>query len=143
MSTSKFYISTDVSKMNIEFIHEYLSAQSYWAKGRSREDVEKSMRNSLCFAVLNEVDKQVGFARVATDYVVFSWLMDVFIDENYKGKGLGSMLLNFISNYAELKQVNGIGLKTKDAHDFYDKFGFSKIDNPDVWMFRKNNKEKN
>ena len=136
--SSEFYVSTDVSKMNIDYIHRYLSEKSYWAKGRSKADVLKSIKNSLCFGVFSKDGEQVGFARVATDYVVFSWLMDVFIDEIYKGNGLGTMLIDCIKNHEELKKVNGIGLKTNDAHKFYKKFGFNKIDNPEEWMFKKN-----
>lgn len=134
----EFNIITDKEKMDFNYIHKYLSEKSYWAKGRSKADVIKSINNSLCFAVMNGENNQVGFARVATDFVVFSWLMDVFIDEAYRGKGLGKMLMEFINNYPELKKVNGFGLKTKDTHSFYEKFGFKKINDPEVWMFKKN-----
>ena len=135
---SNWYISTDALKMDIYFIHDYLSTQSYWAKGRSLELVKKSMENSLCFGVFNSNDQQVAFARIATDYVVFAWLMDVFVDNKYQGQGIGSMLMKYIVNYPELKGVNGMGLRTSDAHGLYKKFGFDKIPNPETWMLKKN-----
>lgn len=133
-----FYIFTDKSKMDINFIHNYLSGQSYWAKGRSKALVQKSMENSLCFGIFNTSNRQVGFARLVTDYVVFAWLMDVFVDEEFKGKGLGKMLIDHIITLPELKEVNGIGLRTNDAHGLYEKFGFEKILEPETWMLKKN-----
>jgi len=133
-----FYISTDKDKMNMNFIHEYLSNQSYWAKGRSLELVKKSILNSMCFGVFTKDDIQIGFARIATDYVVFAWIMDVFIDENYKKQGVGKVLIDYIVNHDELKGVNGIGLRTQDAHEFYRRFGFDNIPNPESWMLKKN-----
>nr|WP_298998711.1 GNAT family N-acetyltransferase [uncultured Allomuricauda sp.] len=135
---NKCYISTDVSKMNVEFIHKYLSETSYWAQGRSKDLVEKSIENSLCFGAFNANDNQVGFARVATDYVVFAWLMDVFIVQDFKGKGIGQLLLQAIMDHPDVKKVNGIGLRTNDAQEFYRKFGFDMVPDPTTWMFKKN-----
>ena len=125
--------------MDMDFIHDYLSNRSYWAKGRSKELVLKSIQNSICFGIFDYSNKQVGFARLVTDYVVFAWLMDVFIDETFKGKGLGKMLLQYVLESQELQQVNGIGLRTKDAHSLYEKFGFKNIDDPKTWMLKKSN----
>ncbi len=132
-----FHISTNRSDMDVEFIHYFLSEESYWATGRSRELVEKSMAHSICFGLF-EGKKQIGFARVATDYVVFAWLMDLFIDPAYRGQGLGEQLVHAIVDHPDLKEVNGIGLRTEDAQGLYSKFGFTDIKNPDTWMFRKN-----
>ena len=73
-------ISTDKHKIDLDFVHQYLSEEAYWSKGRSKEAVARSIANSLCFAVLDvKSKKQIGFARVATDYVVFAWVMDLFV----------------------------------------------------------------
>ena len=134
-----YYISTDIHKMDIPFIHDYLSRRSYWALGRAEEEVIKSMKNSMCFGVFNEKDVQVGFARIATDFVVFAWVMDVFIDEAYLGLGLGKKLIEAIVEHPELQNVNGIGLRTNDAHELYKKFGFEGIEKPETWMLKKMN----
>lgn len=133
-----YTLTTEFGKMNLDFIHSYLSEKSYWAKGRSMELVRKSMANSICFGLFEE-DKQIGFARVATDYVVFAWLMDLFIDPEYRNHGLGQMLLQYILEYPDLQTVNSMGLRTQDAHDLYRKFGFGEIPDPDTWMFKKCN----
>ncbi len=114
----KFYIITDQSRMDLEFIHVYLFGQSYWAKGRSIERVKKSMSHSLCFGLFAGT-RQIGFGRVATDYVVFAWIMDLFVDPLYRGKGLGRMLIQTIIEHPELQDVNSIGFRTQDAHELY------------------------
>ena len=139
MKSTEVYISADRSKLDIGFIHEYLSNEAYWAKGRSLEDVKKSIENSLCFGIYDRnSEKQLGFARVATDYVVFAWIMDLFIDKKHRGLGYSKLLMDAMINHTELKNVNGFGLRTNDAHGLYSQFGFGQIPNPDTWMFKKN-----
>ena len=82
-----FTISTDRIKLDIDIIHTYLSNTSYWAQGRPRSMVEKSIQHSLNFG-LYDSDQQVGFARVVTDYATFAWLCDVFVLESHQGLGL-------------------------------------------------------
>ncbi|WP_350291806.1 GNAT family N-acetyltransferase [uncultured Croceitalea sp.] len=131
-------ISRNKTMLDIDFIHNYLSMESYWAKGRSREDVVKSIENSICFGVFNEEQSQIGFARVITDGVVFAWIMDVFITDDYRGRGIAKKLIKQVVNVPELKNVNGIGLRTNDAHGLYEKFGFKKIENSETWMLKNN-----
>ncbi len=133
MNQEDFYISTDPSGLDINFIHHYLSQESYWAKGRSRETVEKSIRNSLCFGVYTP-NKQVGFARVVTDFAIFAWVMDVFIADAYRGKGLGKQLVAYIMDYPELQHLQRWGLNTADAHELYRKFGFHASQKPEWYM---------
>ncbi|WP_223826548.1 GNAT family N-acetyltransferase [Flagellimonas sp. S3867] len=126
--------------MDIPLIHQYLSQQSYWAKGRSVELVEKSIDNSLCFGVFDENENQIAFARIATDFVVFAWLMDVFVKESHKGIGVGKLLMDAIVYHPDLTPVKGIGLRTNDAHNFYRKYGFDSIPDPETWMFKMRSK---
>ena len=82
-----YSISTDRSRLDIDLIHNYLSNESYWATGRSREVVERSIENSLPFGIYNG-DKQVGFARIVTDYATFAWVADVFVLPEHRDIGL-------------------------------------------------------
>ena len=66
------YISTDKSKLQLEVIADFLNNKSYWAKTRSKATIEKSIANSICFGVFTQENKQVGFARVITDFAVFA-----------------------------------------------------------------------
>jgi len=72
-----YEISTEKSRLDIPLIHRFLSEQSYWAKGRSVETVQKSIDHSLCFGVYHTKSGLVGFARVVTDFAVFAYVMDV------------------------------------------------------------------
>lgn len=125
-------ISSDKSMLDINIIFQFLSG-SYWAKGRSLETVKKSVENSLCFGVYIE-RKQIGFARVVTDYSTFAWLADVFILEEYRGKGYSKKLLQTILGFPELKNMKRWILATKDAHKLYSKFGFQPLNGPERFM---------
>ncbi len=129
-----FYISTDKSKLDIDVIYEYLSKQSYWASGRSRVVIEKSIQNSLAFGLFTADHRQVGFARVITDFAVFAWLADVFILEEYQHKGLGKQLVQAIMTHEDLQGLKRWGLATRDAHQLYEKFGFKQLAKPENMM---------
>ena len=134
-------ITTDKSKIDLDFVHQYLSEEAYWSKGRSREAVERSIANSLCFSMFDIATKdQMAFARVATDYVVFAWVMDLFVSKTFRGNGYAKQLIRYILEYPELSRVNGFGLRTNDAQGLYEQFGFAQVPNPETWMFKKNAK---
>lgn len=127
-------ISTDKSRLDIKMIYSFLT-ESYWAKGRSLADVQKSIDNSLCFGVF--LDKyQIGFARICTDYTVFVYLMDVFILPEYRGEGYSKKLLKTILEEPRLQNCNTWMLKTLDAHDLYKQFGFFDLRKPEHFMER-------
>lgn len=100
--------------------------QSYWAKERTLEKIEKSIEGSLCFAFFDtESDQIVAFARVVTDFATMYYLCDVIVDNRHRGKGLGKMLVNQIAYEDErLKGLYGI-LLTSDAQELYLQYGFS------------------
>lgn len=114
---NNFLISTIKSKLQLDVIRQFLS-NSYWAKGITLENVEISIQNSLCFGVFYE-NKQIGFARVISDFVSFAYLKDVFIVKEFRGLGLSKWLLETILNLPEVKLVKCWMLKTADAHGLY------------------------
>jgi len=125
-------ISDDKTKLDIELIHKFLST-SYWAKGRTIEEVKKSIEHSICFGVYKD-SKQIGFARIVSDCTVIAYLMDVFILEEYGGNGFSKLLLKKIFEDDRFKSIKKWMLATKDAHTLYTQFGFEKIKNPDRLM---------
>jgi len=127
-----FIITTDKDKVDINKVCMFLS-KTYWAKDRKRDAIEKSIKNSLCISVFHN-DTQIGFARVITDYITFAYLCDVYMDENYRGNGIGKTMLEFIVGHPELQGLKRFLLVTKDAHEFYKKIGFNKLDNPERVM---------
>jgi GNAT superfamily N-acetyltransferase len=128
----EFEISTDPSRLDIEVIHGFLRA-SYWAEGRSRSVVERSIRHSLCFGVYL-ADRQVGFARVVSDHAVFAYLMDVFVIPEFRGQGISKTLMRAVLGHPELQGLRLFLLGTKDAHGLYAQFGFRPLAEPGRWM---------
>jgi len=130
-------ISTDKARLNIDQIHDFLSHSSYWAQGRPRSLVQKSIDHSLCFGVYAGAE-QVGFARVVTDRATFAWLCDVFIVESHRGLGLGKWLLECVSAHPDLQELHLFILATRDAHALYARYGgFEPLTLPARWMIRR------
>ena len=128
----KINISTDKQLLNVPFIQNFLK-DIYWTAGRTIEDVQKTIDNSVCFGIyLNDV--QIGFGRVITDYVVFAYMMDVFIAEEHRGKGYSSILISATMEEPSLKDVKIWRLATRDAHFLYEKFGFKELAFPERMM---------
>ena len=125
-------VSTDKSKLNVPFIHNFLK-DIYWAAGRTIEEVQTTIDASFCFGIYLE-NEQMGFCRVITDYVVFAYVMDVFIDKNNRGKGYSSILVEAMLNEPILKEVKIWRLATSDAHYLYEKFGFKLLAHPEKMM---------
>lgn len=125
-------ISTDKSKLNVPFIQNFLK-DIYWAAGRTIDEVQATIDASFCFGIYLD-EEQIGFARVVTDYVVFAYLMDVFIDANHRGKGYSSLLIEAMMKEPQLQQVKIWRLATLDAHFLYKKFGFTSLAHPEKMM---------
>lgn len=129
----EYTISTDRSRLDLDVIHGYLD-RSYWASGRSRELVARSIEASLPFGLYHR-QTQVGFARVITDHVVLAFLADVFVLEEHRGQGVGTWLVQVVTSVPELQSVKRWLLGTRDAHGLYRKFGFGAL-TPEIWMQR-------
>jgi len=134
----EYCISTDPKKLQMDVIHRYLTEEAYWTTGRTRAMTEKSIEHSLCFGVYDG-DRQVGFARVVTDYTIFAYLCDVFILGDYQGQGLGKWLTETILDVLDEEGVRWTMLATRDAHELYEEYGgFQKLYLPEKWMGRVN-----
>jgi N-acetylglutamate synthase-like GNAT family acetyltransferase len=129
-----YIISTDRSRLNIPAIHDFLSTRSYWGKGRTIEAVRKSIENSLCFGIYDKDYQMAGFARVITDFTIFAYLLDLFIFEEHRKRGLGKCLVDHIVNDVSLKGVTFWLLGTKDAHGLYRQYGFNNLSFPERIM---------
>lgn len=128
-------VSTDKSRLNVVAIHAYLT-NSYWAKGRTMETVQKSIDNSLCFGVYVD-DEQVGFARVVSDLTIFAYIMDVFIFPQHQGNGYGKRLMEAIMSSEDLVDVDNWFLRTMDAQGLYSQFGFEELQYPERSMAKR------
>ena len=127
-----FLISTNKSRLDIEVIHGYLS-HSYWAAHIPMRVIKKSIEHSLCFGIYYQ-DKQIGFSRIISDYATFAYLADVFVLEEYRGKGLSKWMMQVIMNHPELQGLRRWMLATFDAHGLYKQYGFNELARPDRLM---------
>lgn len=137
MTGPTYRFSSDTAEMDRALTHRWLSEQSYWALGRTREVHDRAMDGSLNFGMFDaESGAQVAFARVITDGATFAWLADVFVDEGVRGRGVGVALMEGIMAIVEPMDLKRVGLVTADAHELYAKFGFAPLADPDWHMAR-------
>jgi predicted GNAT family N-acyltransferase len=141
-----YLISTEPARLDFAVVHAFLT-RSYWSPGISRSLVEEAARHSLVFGIYVEPDgepaRQVGYARVITDYVAIGYLLDIFVLEEQRGRGLAHWLVEVILGHPALQEVRSWLLATRDAHGLYAKFGFERVDElymrravPRPWMKR-------
>jgi GNAT superfamily N-acetyltransferase len=124
-----FLVSTDPARLDIEAIYAYLT-RAYWATGRTKEVIAQAIENSLNFGLFDG-DKQIGLARVVTDYVLYAYLCDVYVLEEYRGQGLGKWMLSCMMSYPGMRELRLFTLRTRDAHGLYRQFGFTDLAAPD------------
>jgi GNAT superfamily N-acetyltransferase len=129
-----FTISTDPARLDMDAVCDFLT-RAYWAKGRPRERTERAFANSLVFGIYDG-NKQIGMARVISDYTIVAYLCDVFIHEDYRGHGLGKWLLESILDHPDLRGMRRWLLATSDAHGLYRQFGWESLHEPETWMER-------
>lgn len=117
----QFRIVDDSAEINVDFV-SHLLAETYWGDYRPRAIIEQLIQNSLCFSLFSG-QQQIGFARVVSDYTVFTWIDDLVIVDAYRRQGLGEWLLNCILNHPSISQTQFV-LQTRSAYRLYEKFGF-------------------
>jgi GNAT superfamily N-acetyltransferase len=129
-----FVISTDPDRLDSDAVFTLLK-QAQWWTDLTKESLERALRNSLCFSLI-EGDRQIGLARVITDYVTYAYLCDVYISEERRGQGLGSWLISSVLEHPELKHLKRVALITHDAQAFYLGLDFHFTLQPDCYMER-------
>ena len=118
-----YRIIDNAEEMDIDEVIRLLK-MTYWADKRTKEQIERSMRNSDCYGIyLEDEGRLAGFARVISDYATTYYLCDVVTDENWRGCGLGTALVSYIESRKKYEGLRGI-LITRDAHALYEKFGY-------------------
>ena len=133
-----YVISTDKARLDVPAIHDYLSNRSYWGQGRTLEAVLKSIENSLFFGIYDKDNQQAGFARVVTDFTIIAHLLDLFVLEGHRKRGLGKWMVGHIVNNQIFKDIRFWRLDTKDAHALYRKYGFREPAFPEKMMEKRN-----
>jgi GNAT superfamily N-acetyltransferase len=129
-----FTVSTAKELLDIQVIQDFLANESYWAQGIPISVVKQCIENSLCFGIYDQEQKQVGFARVISDYATYAYIADVFILKDQRGKGLSKWLMECIMIHPDLQGLRRWSLATRDAHGLYVRYGFTPLRSPERWM---------
>ena len=133
-----YRLSDDPAEVDIDVVASYLAEESYWAAGRTREVVERSIAHSaVVISAFAPSGEQIGFARVVSDRATFAWLADVFVLDPHRGKGLGVALVETAVDHLRVAGVKRHVLATADGHDLYARFGFEAMAEPEKWMMRR------
>lgn len=132
MNTPELAISSEADDMDVAMIHAFLTT-TYWATGRTQEQVATSIRHSQPYGFFLD-KKQIAFARVLSDKVAFAYVLDVFVLPSFRRQGYATRLLEHILNDRSFADVRVWLLKTRDAHEFYSRLGFTTLPAPDDFM---------
>lgn len=132
-SFGEFYITTDTTKMDIVAIHDFLSKYSGWSDHIPFERVKKSIENSLNFGLFHK-DTQIGFARIISDFSTIAYLGDIYVLGNYRGQGLSKKLMESVMSHPNLQGLRRWILLTSTAEWLYEKYGFTKLPKPEIYM---------
>jgi ribosomal protein S18 acetylase RimI-like enzyme len=127
-----FTVSTDPARLDVDAIHAFLTT-AYWCEGIPRETVAKALASSLCFG-LYQAQRQIGLARVITDFTTFAYLCDVYVLPEFRGRGLGHWLMEHVMAHPDLQGLRRFSLVTRDAHELYRAFGFAEVQSPERHM---------
>ncbi|MCZ6693726.1 MAG: GNAT family N-acetyltransferase, partial [Bacteroidetes bacterium] len=123
-----YLINTDQNKLDLVITHQFLR-DAYWCKNIPYDIFKKSAQNSLCFGLYYQ-GRQIGFARIVSDYATIAYIGDVFILPEYRGKGLSKWLMEVVMKHPELQGLRRWSLVTADAHGLYLPFGFRNLSRP-------------
>ena len=127
-----FVVSTDPALLDLDVVHVFLS-ECYWARGIPKKIVQRSICNSLCFGIYKS-KRQVGFARVISDFATYAYVGDVFVVDQYRGQGLGKLVMQCVMQHPALQGLRRWSLLTRDAHGLYSQFGFRLLKSPERHM---------
>ena len=129
----EYLISTDKARLDVDSIQRFLAEESYWAQERTIEQTKTAIENSICFG-LYLGERQIGFARVVSDKATFAYVGDVYVINEFRGRGLSKWLMNVIVGHQELQGLRRWVLATRDAHGLYRQFDFAELRFPERWM---------
>ena len=131
----EFLITTEKAQLDVDAIQSFLENDSYWAQNRTLEQTKTAIENSMCFGIYHR-ERQIGFARVVSDCATFAYIGDVYILDEFRGRGLSKWLMEVIVTHPDLQNLRRWVLATRDAHGLYEKYDFAPLRFPDRWMER-------
>jgi len=123
--TDGFELDDDPARIDRKAVHAYLGGVSYWAAGRSRETMDELIATAArVVGLYTRSGEQVGFARVVSDCRTVSYLADVYVLEEWRGRGFGLEVVRFAVDEQPIADTKVL-LHTRDMHRLYVKLGFT------------------
>ncbi len=118
-------LSTDRARLDVDAVFAMLRA-AHWGGTVTRAVLERSIENSICVGVYDgRGDRQLAFARAVTDLATYAYLTDVIVDDEARGKGIGSWMVQALVDHPDLQGLRRMALLTRDAQKLYERFGFT------------------
>lgn len=133
-----YQVSDDRRRIDIDQVWKWLSQDAYWAIGRARDVVARSIEHSMVFGLYAPDGRQAGVCRMVTDYATFAWLCDVYVDPSHRGNGAGTWMVELAVTHEALSGLKRQVLATADAHGLYEKMGYRRFGDVEAarWMLR-------
>jgi GNAT superfamily N-acetyltransferase len=128
------FVSDDPALVDPDRVYRWIAEESWWAAGRSRDIVDRSLDGSHVYGVYADSGTMIGVTRIITDHATFAYFCDVYVDDAYRGKGIGPWLTRAIIEDLQTLGINRFLLATKDKHAVYAKAGFAPVARPSSWM---------
>jgi GNAT superfamily N-acetyltransferase len=130
-----YWVSDDPALIDRTRVHRWMSRESYWALGRSRDEMARAIEHSVVLGLYAADGTQAGFARLVTDRATFGWLCDVFVDAAHRGHGLGSFLTRQATGHPAVAGIRLV-LMAEPDRSLYRRLGFGALRQPERWMER-------
>jgi len=118
-----FVLDDDPNRVDRAAVHAFITT-SYWAAGRERAVMDDLIATAARVVGLYAADgRQLGFARVVSDRHTVSYLADVYVLDEVRGRGFGLELVRFTVDGGPLAATKWM-LHTRDMHRLYARLGF-------------------
>ncbi|OWQ84727.1 GNAT family N-acetyltransferase [Roseateles aquatilis] len=121
------------TEADLDVVHGFIG-RTYWAEGIPRETMRRAMQGSLNLLMRDPSGTLIGYARVISDRATFAYLCDVFVIEDWQGRGLGDWLITRVVAHPALQGLRRFSLVTRDAHALYARHGFQPLAAPERGM---------
>jgi len=128
-------LDTKQTQQLLDLLHK-----TWWGKDRTMQDVATTLKKCLSFGLIENISgKLIGYARVLTDEIKYAFIFDVMVDEPYRKKGLGDVIMKAIIAHPKLQCIKNFELTcAPDLIKFYERFGFSEdYDNVTAMRFKR------
>jgi ribosomal protein S18 acetylase RimI-like enzyme len=109
----------------LEQLQTLFNTNAFWAQGRSLADLRRMVKHSAICVTAWRGRRLIGFGRATSDTVYRGTIWDLVVDEDEKGRGLGTSILDALLNSEVLSGCERVYLMTTNSAGFYEKMGFA------------------